>query len=272
MMRQEPSHKNHAFFYYSLLLHFLLFTGLIVSFDWKHPMPVVKNSEQIIDARIWEEPKKPTKIIQEPVKIAPPPKVEPVQTPPKLPPKVIEPIVKKEAVIIPDPKIKKQKEDLIQKQLLADMQKQKVTEKKKQKQKAVEDALQKEMQALNEKKLLDAMLKEQKQIAEATAAKMRGIVDKYKALILQAISQNWLIPGGVNKKLSAELIIRLAPGGVVLDVHVTKSSGDVALDRSATAAVYKASPLPVPTNSAEFEAFRQFVLKVKPESILASSS
>lgn len=273
MIRKEQG-NNDAFFYCSLLLHFLLFMGFIISFDFKAPIPVLKNADQIIEARIFEEPKKPSKIIQDPVKkVAPPPKIVEPTPPPKVkePPKV-EPIIKKEAIAIPDPKLKKQKEDLIQKQLLADLQKQKLAEKKKQKQKAVEDALQKEMKALNEKNLLDAMQKEQKQIAEAEAAKMQGVVDKYKALILQAISQNWLIPGGVNKKLSAELMIRLAPGGLVLDAHVTRSSGDVALDRSAVAAVYKASPLPVPTDTSEFEPFRQFVLKVKPESIFAMSS
>ncbi len=272
-MTTKTQGNNDAFFYYSLLLHILLLMGFIISFDFREPMPVLKNSDEIIEARVFEEPKKPSKIIQDPVKKAAPlPKVTQKEVAPKDPPKVIQPIVKKEAIVIPDQKIKKQKEDLIQKQLLADLQKQKVADKKKQKQKAFEDAIQKEMQAMNEKNLLDAMQKEQKQIADARAAKMQGVVDKYKALILQSISQNWLIPGGVNKKLSAELMIRLAPGGLVLNVQLTRSSGDTALDRSAVAAVYKASPLPVPTDSSEFEAFRQFVLKVKPESILALSS
>jgi colicin import membrane protein len=39
------------------------------------------------------------------------------------------------------------------------------------------------------------------------------------------------------------------------------------LDRSARAAVFKASPLPVPKEPDAFEAFRQFILKVKPELI-----
>jgi colicin import membrane protein len=64
----------------------------------------------------------------------------------------------------------------------------------------------------------------------------------------------------------------LAPGGVVLDVQVTRSSGDVSLDRSARDAVFKASPLPVPENASEFNQFRQFVLKVKPENIVTTEA
>ena len=100
----------------------------------------------------------------------------------------------------------------------------------------------------------------------------QGEVNKYKALILQSISEHWMIPPQVDKTLSCELRIRLAPGGEVLDVQVTRSSGDVALDHSARAAVLKASPLPVPTNADEFEAFREFALKVKPENVLARGS
>jgi colicin import membrane protein len=64
-------------------------------------------------------------------------------------------------------------------------------------------------------------------------------------------------------------MIRLAPGGEVLQVSITKTSGDPSLDSSARAAVLKASPLPVPNDPALFAAFRQFALKVKPENILA---
>ncbi len=67
-------------------------------------------------------------------------------------------------------------------------------------------------------------------------------------------------------------MIRLAPGGLVLDAQVTKSSGDQALDSSARAAVFKASPLPVPKKLTEFEAFRQFVIKFTPKDVLTSSA
>jgi colicin import membrane protein len=117
-------------------------------------------------------------------------------------------------------------------------------------------------------KALQQLLKEHKQLAGQRSQHMQGVLNKYKALILQAIGQQWVVPSHVDKRLSCELLIRLAPGGVVMEVSVTRSSGDVLLDRSARAAVFKASPLPVPDDILSFEPFRRFVLKVKPETIL----
>jgi colicin import membrane protein len=99
----------------------------------------------------------------------------------------------------------------------------------------------------------------------AAAAAQAGEIDKYKGLIIDAIGQQWIVPDNANKELSAILLIRLAPGGMVLDVKLVKSSGDPALDRSAIAAVYKASPLPVPTEPELFDKMREISLTVQPE-------
>ena len=58
---------------------------------------------------------------------------------------------------------------------------------------------------------------------------------------------------------------RLIPGGEVTpgSVRVIRSSGNPAFDRSVVAAVYKASPLPVPSGRL-FEQFRNLGLNFKP--------
>jgi colicin import membrane protein len=109
---------------------------------------------------------------------------------------------------------------------------------------------------------------EQSKEASQQAQIMQGVVDQYKALILQAIGQNWIIPPGADKQSSAELFIRLAPDGTVISVKLIKSSGNPALDESAITAVQKASPLPVPNDLQQFNAFRQINLVVKPDIIL----
>ena len=101
----------------------------------------------------------------------------------------------------------------------------------------------------------------------ASRARVAGIVDKYKALILGAISREWILPDQVDSQLSSRFKIRLAPNGSVLDVSLTRSSGDPILDRSAQAAIYKASPLPVPEEPAAFNLFREITLTVRPENV-----
>lgn len=232
-------------------------------------MPVVNNSDnpdKVIDAIVMETPPSPAKIIQNP-----PPAPKPTETP--LPKPAAAPVkqevAKTPAIALPD-KAKKIKEDLIQKQLLEDLKKQKAL-KKKEKQKALQAALEKELKEMKAQALQQQMLQEQKRLTNVRSQQMQGVVDKYKALILQSISQHWRIPPNVNKKRYAQLLIRLAPGGTVLDVQLIKTSGDEGLDKSARAAVFKASPLPVPTKTEEFDPFRQFVLKVKPENVLAEA-
>jgi colicin import membrane protein len=100
------------------------------------------------------------------------------------------------------------------------------------------------------------------------AARNAATTEKYRHLILQSIAQQWIMPPKLNKHLETRLAVRLAPGGMVLEVIIVKSSGNVVLDRSAQTAVYKASPLPVPKNGL-FNTFRQINLTVRPEGIIS---
>jgi colicin import membrane protein len=100
--------------------------------------------------------------------------------------------------------------------------------------------------------------------AKQQAAQMAGTVNKYNALILAAIHPNWII-SDKQKDLSTDVLISLAPDGSVLSVQVQKSSGSTAFDNSAVAAVYKSSPLPVPSDPQAFAVFRQFKLTLHPE-------
>lgn len=112
--------------------------------------------------------------------------------------------------------------------------------------------------------------KQQEAAARANAenqARIAGEVDKYKALIVNAIGRNWILPENIDSSLSSQFRIRLAPDGAVLEVSLTRSSGDPLLDRSAQTAIYKASPLPVPTDAETFNMFRDISLTVRPEQV-----
>lgn len=163
-------------------------------------------------------------------------------------------------------KLEQQKQEQ-EKQLQAMKQKQ-VTEAKK-----LEEMAKKHQEELAKQQAV-AKQEAQKKAAAVAAAKkaeelanqqrMAGEVDKYKALILNAIRDRWILPENVDPGLSSQFSIRLAPTGAVLDVRLTRSSGDSLLDRSAQAAIYKASPLPVPTDSTTFNMFREISLTVRP--------
>lgn len=121
-------------------------------------------------------------------------------------------------------------------------------------------------QGIAQKKAAAAQQAAAAQSAESQA-RLAGEVDKYKALIINAISSRWILPENTADGLSSQFRIRLAPNGVVLSVALARSSGNPILDRSAQTAIYKASPLPVPADSETFELFREISLTVRPENV-----
>lgn len=128
----------------------------------------------------------------------------------------------------------------------------------------------KESLKLVEKNVQQLLDQEMQSLAkqQINAARNAATTDKYRHLILQAIAQQWIIPPEMNKHLETKLMVHLAPGGMVLEVIIVKSSGNAVLDRSAQTAVYKASPLPVPKKNGLFHTFRQINLTVRPEGVI----
>jgi colicin import membrane protein len=122
-------------------------------------------------------------------------------------------------------------------------------------------------EAEERKRQLDAAAQQQAAQNAEKQALIAGEVDKYKALIVNAIGRNWILPENVDSRLSSQFRIRLAPDGMVLEVSLIRSSGDPLLDRSAQTAIYKASPLPVPTDANTFNLFRDISLTVRPEHV-----
>ena len=272
-------------FLFSALLHGFVLIILVSSLVFAPPPLVVSNNDtKVVDAIALKDTPliaPPTKIIEEqpllkPALEEPPPPPPPEETAALKPaaPKVdaAPPEIEKKLALkaVPKKKLaekpqKKMARKDLSKQLLADLEEE-LAKQAKLKQKSVKNKFKQALKTQSEK-AIDDLMKEQKQAASQRSQHMQGIIDKYKALILQAIGQQWVVPSHVDKRLSCELIIHLDPGGVVLDVQIMKSSGDIVLDRSARAAVFKASPLPVPSDIYSFEPFRKFVLKVKPENV-----
>jgi colicin import membrane protein len=169
--------------------------------------------------------------------------------------------------------LKKQSEELAKKRelevkKLADINKKKAEENAKaEKIKAEQARLAKEKADLASKKQAEAAAQQQAAENAERQAQIAGEVDKYKAMIVNAIGRNWILPENVDSTLSCQFRIRLAPDGTVLDVNLTRGSGDPILDRSAQTAIFKASPLPVPRDPETFNMFRDISLTVRPEQV-----
>jgi len=87
----------------------------------------------------------------------------------------------------------------------------------------------------------------------------------YTNKIRARIRRNWVRQPDMGRDLSCLVEVRLIPGGEVVPdgVRVIRSSGNPAFDRSVVTAVYKASPLPVPSGQL-FGQFRNLRLDFKP--------
>ncbi|MCC1496445.1 cell envelope integrity protein TolA [Alcanivorax sp. 1008] len=102
---------------------------------------------------------------------------------------------------------------------------------------------------------------------QAQAAREATETETYAAAIRSALSQRWIIPATAREKtsLSADIRIRLLPGGEVLDVNLIRSSGDRAFDDSAMSAVRSAGRLPVPSGELFNKNFRDITINFNPQ-------
>lgn len=74
------------------------------------------------------------------------------------------------------------------------------------------------------------------------------------------------VPDTVPKGTRVQVLIRILPGGEVLDISMQKRSGNVAYDNAIERAIRSASPLPVPPpNSELFPQFRELSLNFEHE-------
>ena len=84
------------------------------------------------------------------------------------------------------------------------------------------------------------------------------------------ITQNWRRPPSARNGMEVLLIISLVPTGEVVGISVSSSSGSMAFDRSAIAAVERVARFPEVTvlSISDFERyFRRFPLRFKPEDL-----
>jgi len=84
------------------------------------------------------------------------------------------------------------------------------------------------------------------------------------AVIKRKVEIHWSTPGDFSG-LSVEFLVKVDREGNVLSVKMTRSSGNARLDNSAESAIFKASPLPFPSDPRFYPYLKEFNFIFKPE-------
>ena len=105
-----------------------------------------------------------------------------------------------------------------------------------------------------------------KQLALEQQAQDKITLQNIVAEIYRVVAGNFN-KTGLPKGLECVLSVQTVPGGEVISVTINKPSGNEVFDRRAVTAVQKASPLPLPSDPAVFERLRlrKFNFIFKPE-------
>lgn len=89
--------------------------------------------------------------------------------------------------------------------------------------------------------LLADDVQHQQALADTVGDQVAGNIDD---LIINLVSQQWRRPPSARQGMSVTILIQMLPDGTISSANVTRSSGDVAFDNSAVAAVRNVGRIP----------------------------
>ena len=271
-LARPPQPGSLPAIFLALVVHAVFFALIVFGVSWQSREPVP------VEVELWKDlPKAP---IAEKVRPPEPPPPEPEPAKPVEPPP---PPAKKIEDVKPDPpkpaaeineklerqKREKEKRDRLERDRLDRLEKQKAAEAKKRE----EDDARKKVEAdkkrrEDEKRRRDeeTARKEAEKAREAAAAAQKTEIDRWISGIQTKIRQRANVPDTVRGNPEVHVLIKLLPGGEVLDITITKRSGNPMYDSAIERGIKSASPLPVPSADSElFPRFRELNLVIKHE-------
>lgn len=241
----------------AVLLHVVIFSSLLVAFDW------TKAEQRVPPLAI-----KATLIVDElPAVVQIPDEPEPTPPPPKQEPDPDEQarIKAEEAKRLADLKAEQERQANIERQQreeaerkareeaerkareeaerqarLEEMERQRQADIERQRREN-EEAERREMEAQR----LALLEQEKKAMELANSTEMQV----YQTMIRQKVKRNWQRPGTTPDNLSCVVVVEQQTGGIVRNARISEcSTNDERVRRSILAAVNRASPLPTPSN------------------------
>lgn len=268
----------------ALLVHGLLLFGLMVGVSWKNPPHLP------IEADIW------TELPALPQPISPPPEFAP--QPETLPPPEPVPVKSGQAEIALEKAEKKRLEaQLRAEKQQAEMQKQlenKLAEEKRaeevrrveadrlEKQQVEKERVEKEKREQSRRLIEQELARQMREELDAESSQLRAVHERAKVgkqtrvvrdfqeRIRAKIRDALILPQ--NLKGDAEVVfqVSLLPNGEVLRVTLVRTSGQLLYDRAVEGAIFKASPLPLPSERETAAQFREgLTLKFRPSEYVA---
>jgi colicin import membrane protein len=247
----------------AIVVHAAFFALIVFGVTWQ------SRQEAPLQAELWKDlpptPKakppdpEPPKPEPEPPKPEPPPPPQPQPEPPRE--------VKKPEPPRPDPAIAlKEKKEREKRERLEKLEREK-------KKKEEEAAKKKKEEEARKKKEDEARRKEEERVrreqerarAEALQARQKEF-NMWVERIRTKIRSRANVPDTVIGNPDVTVLVRVLPGGEVLDITITKRSGNPTYDAAIERGIRSASPLPVPpANSELFPQFRELSLNIRHE-------
>ena len=207
-----------------------------------------------------------------------------VVIPPRVKEVPIEPVISEQQRIEAE-ELKRQQDVKLERQRLSRIAEQEAERKRRAE--AAERKRQADEEALKERRRLDAERKREEEIerqrlenvrlrreAESTARQIEidaesnrfaavdaGELAAYQFAIQQSVRRNWAEPASSGPGLKCEVRVQQLPGGAVVSVSILTCNGDAAVRRSIEAAIFKASPLPIPSNPNLFDRNLRFTFR-----------
>lgn len=251
----------------AVLLHVLLVGTMLVTFDFSSrtppPMPLMIKGTLVVDSAV----------------VVPPPVEQPAPPEP-----VVDPAAAEQARIAAEEE-KRRQDALVEQQRLEELRRQQEAEEQRKREEAErrqreEEARRKrEQEAELERRRQEAELERQREIErqraenerqrrEAEAAALQDAIAEednrlqamnsnemaaYMYSLQQKVLRNWARPASAQPGLDCLVQVRQSASGEVISAQIVRCNGDAAVQRSIEAAVYKASPLPLPENSLLFD-------------------
>ena len=251
----------------ALLLHVVIFSSMIVAFDYARPTQFTPLAVQA------------TLVPEMPEQEAPPPVVEPEPEP--------EPVIE-EPEPEPEPdnseELRKQAEEekrrqdaLLEQQRLDELKKKEQADKKRKEREEAErkerEEEEKERQRVEAERQRQEDIQrqreenererrereaEQRQVeldAEERRFTARNSAEMavYQFAIAQRIRRNWAVPASAGPETKCSVRVTQLPGGEVVGVDIISCNGDAAVLRSVEAAIRRSSPLPKPADPDLFD-------------------